>query len=192
MPKFAFIKFSVKASLHSIPDVLHRSQISDHAPIGVTISARRTPIGHNMPISKHICNSKRFRDEEQVFVPGLPVHPIARWQQHKIILTHSAKVSRDELAAKHDREGLVTSQSLSTILNMVWNNDVELFNKIYAGSSTVRENVKLKSGTFIFIDSVKFDKLFASTKTVELEAKIAKLTNKPSSRKRRKKITVSS
>ena len=125
-------------------------------------------------------------------MPGLPEHPIARWQQHKIILAHAAKVSRDELAAKHDREGLVTSQSLSTILNMVWNNDVKLFNKIYAGSITVRENVRLKSGTLIFIVSVKFDKLFANAKTVELEAKIVKLTSKPSSRKRRKKIAVSS
>ena len=180
IPPWALVSTSCKAHVVKDTKQLHDSGISDHAPISMNFSLRKSLPRDQRPIPRGITELPRFSVVHDALVAAAALDllsPVARWQQHKHFLRQAAMIVRDEACVLDPTSSVPSNFALSAVARCVWTNDIRVARILIRQSPIGREYLCIQSDGVSLTDPEVFHAMIQQEKQTLIQARLQTIDN---------------
>jgi hypothetical protein len=176
IPAWALLQLAANAAVVEHPKKMHDDNLSDHAPVKLTISTWMPLPRSQQPIPTFVVNSSAFKKYHQALCDqtGLSdLGTIERWQTHKVIIREAARLARRQLFLENESSEETKHIALQSIARAVWRNDTSLAEILADRSPLAQKHLAVDSQRNVIIhDAPLFQAEVEAARAKQLESRL--------------------
>ena len=159
LPPWALVNSNCTARVPRDPRSLHTAGVSDHGPVQVNFSCRKSLPKQQRAIPRDTFELPGFKAAHDKLVEAARLHelpPVTRWQLHKLIIREAALLARDEQCQSSPESPYAVHTTLTAVSRAVWLNDVRLGKLLIDKSALARQHLEVVAGSVRLLQPVIF------------------------------------
>ena len=169
VPAWALCAAGHAVGHHDDPIRMHRSGVSDHAPVCASLSVRKFLPRAERPIPREIFDYPRFQEAHNALcaaarLDSFPV--VERWTLHKVIIREAATIVADELRVIDVDSPFAMNLAVSAIARCVWNGSSQVARTLMARCPLAADHITIgnEPGCVMLVDPLGFARVAESVR----------------------------